>query len=287
MSASLERLLNAAGVVAIAVVLALSFVFQLLWQELPCPLCLLQRIAFAAMAMGLVLNLRFGSRASHYGLVLLAAALGMAASGRQVLLHIVPGTGHYGSAILGLHFYTWAFLIFAAAVVLTSVMLLFDGPGRPVDEPRPALGRAGRVAVVAILALVLANAASTYLQCGFAQCPDTPAGYEVLDSWRGAIGTEGEAVSPGSDGAGGDGVGARDDATPETPPADTSAPVDSPESGSDAGPSEAPAPTADPTPSGGTEPAPAESVPQGADPQPAAPSSDAPAETPPPPGAGQ
>ena len=45
---------------------------------------------------------------------------------RQVLLHIMPGDAGYGSALLGYHYYTWAFIGFAVAIVLIAAMLLFD-----------------------------------------------------------------------------------------------------------------------------------------------------------------
>ena len=93
------------------------FAAQLALGELPCPLCLLQRIQFAMLAIGPILNLRFGPRPSHYALSLLAAVAGAAFAARQVLLHILPGDPGYGSALLGYHYYTWAFIGFAAAIV--------------------------------------------------------------------------------------------------------------------------------------------------------------------------
>ena len=95
-------------------------------SELPCPLCLLQRAFICALAAGPILNLRYGPRASHYALSILAALIGAAVSVRQILLHIMPGDPGYGSAILGYHYYTWAFLLFVAAIGLAALMLLFD-----------------------------------------------------------------------------------------------------------------------------------------------------------------
>jgi disulfide bond formation protein DsbB len=54
--------LNALGLYGIALVLATAFAAQLLLGELPCPLCLMQRIQFAMLAAGPVLNVRFGPR---------------------------------------------------------------------------------------------------------------------------------------------------------------------------------------------------------------------------------
>ncbi len=101
-------LLNALSLYGVALVLAAAFAAQFVLHELPCPLCLLQRILFATLAIGPILNIRFGPRPSHYALSLLAAVAGAIASKRQVLLHIMPGDGGYGSALLGYHYYTWA-----------------------------------------------------------------------------------------------------------------------------------------------------------------------------------
>ena len=62
MTRSLAVALNALGLYAIALVLAAAFAAQLLLGELPCPLCLLQRIQFALLAIGPILNVRFSNR---------------------------------------------------------------------------------------------------------------------------------------------------------------------------------------------------------------------------------
>jgi disulfide bond formation protein DsbB len=118
--------LNALGLYAIALVLAVAFGAQLLLHELPCPLCLLQRIAFTVLAVGPIMNIRWGSRPSHYALSLLAAVAGAVFSTRQVLLHIMPGDAGYGTALYGYHYYTLALIAFVASIVLIAAILLFD-----------------------------------------------------------------------------------------------------------------------------------------------------------------
>src|ERR1700694_6341283 len=118
--------LNALSLYAVALVLAAAFAAQLLLHELPCPLCLLQRIQFAVLAIGPILNVRWGPRPSRYALSLLSAVAGAAFSTRQVLLHIMPGDAGYGTALFGYHYYTLALIGFAAAIVLLAAMLLFD-----------------------------------------------------------------------------------------------------------------------------------------------------------------
>ena len=106
MTRSLALTLNALGLYAVALVLVIAFAAQLLLNELPCPLCLLQRIQFAMLAIGPILNLRFGLRPSHYAVSLFTAITGAAFATRQILLHIMPGDLGYGSALLGYHYYT-------------------------------------------------------------------------------------------------------------------------------------------------------------------------------------
>ena len=186
MTRSLAVARNALGLYAIALVLASAFTAQLLLGELPCPLCLLQRIQFALLAIGPVLNVRFGPRPSHYAASLLVAAAGAAFAMRQILLHIMPGDPGYGSALLGYHYYTWAFIGFAVAIVASAIMLLFDrqfeddgGSAQPV-----AVGAFARTAVWLVIGLTAANVISTLLECGFAACPGDPVAYELLKGLR-------------------------------------------------------------------------------------------------------
>jgi disulfide bond formation protein DsbB len=176
---------NAWGLCAIALVLAAAFAAQVLLDELPCPLCLLQRVLFAMLAIGPIMNLRFGPRPSHYALSLLVAVLGAVVSTRQVLLHILPGDPGYGTAMLGLHYYTWALIGFVTAVVLIAAMLLFD---RQFDHdqahPERAVSGFAQTAVWLMIGLVALNVASALLECGFDACADNPVIYELLKSGR-------------------------------------------------------------------------------------------------------
>jgi disulfide bond formation protein DsbB len=160
-------------------VLAL-YAAQFILGELPCPLCLLQRIMFALLAIGPILNIRFGPRPSHYALSLLAAVVGAAVSTRQVLLHIMPGDHGYGTALFGYHYYTWALIGFIAAIVLLSLMLLFDRQFEKQSAAAATAGAFAKIAVGLVIALTVANVASTLLECGFKACADDPVVYELL-----------------------------------------------------------------------------------------------------------
>lgn len=172
--------LNAVALYGLALVLAAAFAAQLLLHELPCPLCLLQRILFALLAIGPILNIRFGPRPSHYALSLLTAVLGATVSTRQVLLHILPGDAGYGSALLGYHYYTWALIGFIAAIVLLAAMLLFDRQFEHRAAPGSPPGGFAQGAVWLVAGLTALNVLSTLLECGFGACADNPIVYELL-----------------------------------------------------------------------------------------------------------
>ncbi|WP_371347882.1 disulfide bond formation protein B [Ancylobacter sp. IITR112] len=176
----LSRLLNALGLLAVCGVLLMAFYDQFIGGELPCPLCILQRAGFVGVGVGLALNLKFGPRPSHYALAMLSALAGDVVAVRQTLLHIVPGTGTFGAAFLGLHFYTWAALLFVVIVAGCAVLLLFDRQFAPVQRAYRLSGLA-LVAFTLMALMAFGNGVSTVLECGGGLCPDDPVGYQLLD----------------------------------------------------------------------------------------------------------
>jgi disulfide bond formation protein DsbB len=179
----LVRFGNWLGAMAIALVLLLAFVLQFAQHELPGPLGLLQRVAFVLCGFGFLLNLRFGAHPAHYGVTVLGALFGLAVAGRQVLLHIVPGDKGYGAPLLGLHLYTWMFLLFA--VILLGVALLLLMSSREPEyrrEGRHALPMGGlsRLAAWLLILVTLANAVASFALCGPIDCPDNPTSYWLL-----------------------------------------------------------------------------------------------------------
>ena len=182
--------LNSLALLGVSGALWFALVWQLLFKELPCPLCLLQRVGFAMVGIGLLLNVCRSSRPLHYGIVVLSALAGMVSAARQVLLHIAPGDPGYGSPFLGLHFYTWALVTFFALLVWAGVMLMLDGMGSgiqyrtesaasPPGVPRSP-GWLGRLAAWAFVSILALNVLFTTVECGFGPCPDTPTHYQWL-----------------------------------------------------------------------------------------------------------
>ena len=170
--------LNALALLIITLVLCGAYYFQFIWYDLPCPLCLLQRLAMAMMMVGLILNIRQRIRSSHYGIILLSAVFGAAVAVRQILLHIVPGTGNYGKAFFHLHDYTWALIVFVTSMLALGLMLMseqqyqLDGSERPQRKNKT-------ISIIIWLAIivVMANVITSLLECGFGACPDNPVNY--------------------------------------------------------------------------------------------------------------
>lgn len=184
MTASLSRTLNALGLLAVTAVLAAAFFDQIVFNDLPCPLCLLQRAGFVGAGVGLALNVKFGPRPSHYAIMILSAFAGGTVSVRQTLLHIIPGEGTYGDAFFGIHFYAWAAAVFGVIALGGAILLLFDRQFAPEAVP----GRPTRFALIAVAlatVMALANGLSTVLECGGGMCADNPTSYQLLDQLRG------------------------------------------------------------------------------------------------------
>jgi disulfide bond formation protein DsbB len=187
-----SRILNTLGLLAVSLILIVGFYDQIVVGDMPCPLCILERVGFLGAAFGLALNVKFGPRASHYAVVILSAFFGSLISVRHTLLHIVPGTGTYGNAIMGLHFYTWALIAYEAIILGTAIMLLFDrqfaNSGAAGQRQSQSQGVARKssaatfgVVMIAIAALLaLSNGVSTVLECAGGLCPDNPVSYMLL-----------------------------------------------------------------------------------------------------------
>ncbi|MBR0821275.1 disulfide bond formation protein B [Bradyrhizobium liaoningense] len=173
-------ILNMLGLLGISSILMVAFFYQLALGELPCPLCLLQRAGFIAIGMGFVFNMRLGERPSHYAMILMASLVTGFISMRQVSLHLAPGDPGYGSALFGLHFYTWA-LIAAIGVVcyVALVFVLKDATGKR-DGDAALNGAASNTVFAIFTLLVAANLLSTVLECGAGQCGDNPVRYLLL-----------------------------------------------------------------------------------------------------------
>jgi disulfide bond formation protein DsbB len=167
----------------IAAILTAAMVMQYAFGELPCPLCLLQRVAMFGVCFGIIQNFRGGDSDRNSGLSLLFAVFLLVVSVRQTLLDIYPRPGHtyIGSAVLGLHLPVWSVLIAVALLfAYAAKFALFgdrDTRARPVSD-FPALAKTARAVGAYVVLLCAINLVSAIVQCGFDQCHTS--GYRLL-----------------------------------------------------------------------------------------------------------
>ena len=180
-SARLFDLLLLAILVGLGTILTTAMVLQFAAGEIPCPLCLLQRVAMFGICFGIIRHVRTGYDGRNVGIGSMWALYLLLISVRQVLLNIVPRPGHAypGSAVLGLHMPVWSVVIaFAVLLAFAALLALFDGERLRAAPPSPMLRRVGSAAGLFVMALCLINLISVILQCGFGACHTT--GYKLL-----------------------------------------------------------------------------------------------------------
>lgn len=173
------HIINMLGLLGICVSLVLAFYYQIVMQELPCPLCLLQRIGLIITGFGFLFNIFFPLRTAHYGIVIAGCILTGIMASRQMFLHIMPDDIGYGSAFLGLHFYTWALITSIIIVTVVAVILVINDINI-MTRPLKINPVYFRIVGWIFLLIIFANLISTILECGGGQCADNPITYELL-----------------------------------------------------------------------------------------------------------
>ena len=178
--ATLNDLFLFSMMLTLAAILTVAMVLQY-GGEIPCPLCLLQRVAMFGVCFGIMLHFRHGYSVRNDGISLLFALLLLIISVRQTLLDIYPRPGHsyIGSAILGLHMPVWSVVIATAILLAFAIKFAIVGDGHLRDpQPSPALGRLARLLSLYVIAICLINLVSVILQCGADACHTS--GYRLL-----------------------------------------------------------------------------------------------------------
>jgi disulfide bond formation protein DsbB len=174
--ATLNHLFLLAMMLAMAAILTTAMVFQYHGGEIPCPLCLLQRVAMFGVCFGVILHFRHGYSARNDGVSMLFALFLLIVSARQTLLDIYPRPGHsyIGSAVLGLHMPVWSVVTAVAILVAFAIKLAVLGGDHLRDrQPSPMLGRLARLLSLYVIAICLINLGSVIVQCGADACHTT------------------------------------------------------------------------------------------------------------------
>jgi disulfide bond formation protein DsbB len=157
----------------------IALFYQFAFHELPCPLCLLQRVGLLFIAFGAIMNMRHGNEFRYNLIIIISSIYSLIVAMRQVLLHIVPGDPGYGSKFLNLHFYTWNDIVSFSFIILVSLTpvlknIKFNSILSYFSISDKLLNR---LLFLILLTILLINVISVYLECGFMQCPDNPVEY--------------------------------------------------------------------------------------------------------------
>ena len=168
----------------IAGILTAAMTLQYVNGELPCPLCLLERVAMLGVCFGIMLNFRRGFSYQNTGFSLLFAIVLLVIAVRQSLLDIYPRSGHeyIGSAIFGIHMPVWSIIIALALLIAYAIKLAILGGDEYLREADvsefPAIRRIADILSIYVIAICLINLVSVVLQCGFGECHTF--GYKLL-----------------------------------------------------------------------------------------------------------
>ena len=168
----------------IAAILTAAMTLQYVNGELPCPLCLLERVAMLGVCFGIMLNFRRGFSYQNTGFSLLFAIVLLVISVRQSLLDIYPRPGHeyIGSAIFGIHMPVWSIIIALALLIAYAIKLAILGGDEYLREADvsefPAIRRIADILSIYVIAICLINLVSVVLQCGLGECHTF--GYKLL-----------------------------------------------------------------------------------------------------------
>lgn len=165
----LQRIFNALFIYVLCGVLIGAYVYQYTMSELPCPLCLLQRLSMIGIAIGLLMNLRFGIKAEHYALVILSALVGRFISLRQIALHICPQFPVFGSPVWGYDLYVWAYIVFTCSAIAAAILLIIFGFTNHRHN-KPKFGFFEITAFTLVFLITLGNFVTTLMECGLTAC---------------------------------------------------------------------------------------------------------------------
>ena len=133
MNVMLDRVILRLLLLALAGILTAAMAIQFIGREIPCPVCLLQRVAMFGCCFGLMQQLRSGGSQRGAGIGLIFSVLLLLISARQTLLDLFPRPGHayIGGAVFGVHMPVWSVFIAVALLLGFAIRLAIFGGPRP------------------------------------------------------------------------------------------------------------------------------------------------------------
>lgn len=134
--------------------------------ESPCILCWAQRTSILLIALVVLFAVRYGPRPRYVGLIVVLGAWGVFMGLRHWSLHIARDVGQgFAGSILGIHTYTWSWIIHWAVLLVGGGVLLFlRGSLSEAKNAEP--GRAGRFAMALVVVMAAANALQAFVSTG-------------------------------------------------------------------------------------------------------------------------
>lgn len=170
--------LDSIAIIGIIIILITAFGYQLVDNELPCALCVMQRMGLYAISLGLVINLVIGRNQTNYTMIIISSVINSWISLLQVILHIVPNTGGFGSSVFGLHMYTWNFIVSMIFIVYGCLGGFLNGSEYQL---RVKISLIHKIIIGILFLTLVANAISAFIECGPYICPSDPQSYWLLD----------------------------------------------------------------------------------------------------------
>jgi len=164
-----QRILNLLFIFVLCGVLLGGYLYQFIESLEPCPLCFLQRLGMIGIAVALMMNLRFGIKAQHYGLAILSTLLGYMVSLRQISLHACSDfPPPFLKAVFGLDLYVWGFIVFTCSVFACAVLLILYGCSKRQESL--SWGLMEKCAFWLLLLVAFGNLINTLIDCGLTSC---------------------------------------------------------------------------------------------------------------------
>ena len=181
LSVVLDRLILWLMLLVLAGILTAAMVIQFADREIPCPLCLLERVAMFGCCIGLIQQLRSDGSQRGAGIGLVFSVLLLVISSRQTLLDLFqrPGHAYVGGAVFGVHMPVWSVFIAVALLLGFAIRLaIFGGPRAAPDAEGSPLSRLTYGLGLYVVVICGINCLSVLVQCGFGECHKS--GYELL-----------------------------------------------------------------------------------------------------------
>ncbi len=128
--------INALGLFGVSLLVFSALFIQLIFWELPCALCNLQRLEFLLFGSGLLIVLLQPER-YRWGYLLsgISAIVGACTSITQVFIHILPtDEGGVGFPIFGFHLYAWCFVLFMLAAMYVFLAQTVHDSAKDVNK---------------------------------------------------------------------------------------------------------------------------------------------------------